>query len=372
MRTDNNQNVFFELLRAGLWEREAHLSQYENVDYDAIMQLAEEQTVIGLVTAGLEHVVDVKVPQDKLLQYIGYVLQMEQQNQAMNAFIGSIMERLNAEGIDAVLIKGQGVAQCYERPLWRSAGDVDLLLNDENYTKGKPFLSRISETKPEEYSFNKEFITNVGGWCIELHGSLRSALSTGFNNGVDDLQYNICDSCQIRYWENNGKKIPLPEENNDVLVVFTHYVKHFYKGGLGVRQICDWIRLIWKYRETIDGTLLEERLQKMGLLNEWRAFAAYAVEYLGIPFTVMPLYSGDAKWTRKAKKIQEFIISSGNFGHNSDVSYFVKYPFLIRKTVSMWHRVKAMLQHASIFPFQTVQYLPHVLYSGLWSAVRGE
>ena len=49
-------------MRAGLWEKEARLSQFGEVDYEEIMGLAEEQSVDGLVTAGLEHVTDVKVP----------------------------------------------------------------------------------------------------------------------------------------------------------------------------------------------------------------------------------------------------------------------------------------------------------------------
>lgn len=80
MILSQNHLTFFELLRAGLWEKEAHLSQPEVIDYATIMQLAEEQAVVGLVTAGLEHVADVKVPQEELLRFIGSTMQIEQQN----------------------------------------------------------------------------------------------------------------------------------------------------------------------------------------------------------------------------------------------------------------------------------------------------
>lgn len=86
---DNNQKVFFDLLRAGLWEKEVRLSPYKNIDYSVILNLAEEQSVVGLVAAGLEHVVDVKVPQQLALQFAGQTIQLEQRNKAMNAFIAS-------------------------------------------------------------------------------------------------------------------------------------------------------------------------------------------------------------------------------------------------------------------------------------------
>lgn len=370
--SDINTRAFFELLRAGLWEKEARLSLYNGIDYDVIMQLAEEQAVMGLVTAGLEHIKDVKVPLEVLLEFIGQTLKLEQKNKAMNKFIGVLIGKLKVAGIESVLIKGQGVAQCYERPLWRCSGDVDLLLNDENYERGKAFLKMISETEPEEYSYNKEYITTVGGWCLELHGSLRCGLSSALNREVDDIQREICNNHQVRYWENNGTRIPLPRVYEDVLVIFTHYIKHFYKGGLGIRQICDWCRLLWTYRKTIDVALLEKRLRAMGLINEWKAFAAYAVDYLGMPSDAMPLYSCDTKWVRKAGMIQKFVVKSGNLGHNQDGSYFVKYPFLVRKTISMFRRVGVMFQHASIFPVQTMRYLPYVIYTGVWSAAKGE
>jgi len=290
----------------------------------------------------------------------------------MNYFIGVMLDKLHKAGIEAVLIKGQGVAQCYAKPEWRSAGDVDLLLNEENYEKGKAFLNGISKTDPKQYSFNKEFITTIGGWCLELHGSLKCGQSAAINKEIDAIQKGRCDNHHVRYWGVDGNKIPLPEENEDVMVIFTHFIKHFYKGGLGIRQICDWCRLLWTYRSTIDVVLLEKRLRAMGLMSEWKAFAAYAVEYLGMPKEAMPLYSTDRKWIRKSEKIHDFIVKVGNFGHNEDGSYFTKYPFLIRKTISMFRRVGVLFHHSRIFPMSTIKFMPHVLFIGLWSAAKGE
>ena len=377
---ERNVDALFALVRSGLWpDNQRQLSSavfQDSVDWDEVYRIASEQSVMGLVLAGIEHfknkVPGFKIPQTILLQWIGEVQAIEQQNKAMNDFIGSMMRKLRDQQIDAVLIKGQGVAQCYEKPLWRSAGDVDLLLDDNNYEKGKKYLVNISETEPEEYSFNKEYSTTIKGWNFELHGSLRSGLSKSFNRGVDMIQSNICERHDVRYWSINGDKIALPEENNDVLVIFTHYIKHFYKGGLGIRQICDWCRLLWTFRDTIDVVFLEKNLKLLNLMPEWKAFAAYAVEYLGMPQMAMPLYVDAKKWNKKANKIQAFLIEVGNFGHNIDGSYYSNYPYLIRKTYSMFRRVGALGRHACIFPFQVVRYLPHVVFMGLKTAIKGE
>ena len=42
-------------------------------------------------------------------------------------------------------------------------------------------------------------------------------------------------------------------------------------------------------RVCIDRDLLLRRLREMGIVSEWKAFGAFAVEYLGLPFTVYRL-----------------------------------------------------------------------------------
>lgn len=77
MNTNTNTKAFFELVRAGLWVKEVRFSNYENIDFAEVYRLAEEQSVIGMVAAGIDHVVDVKVPQVWALQFAGQTIQLE-------------------------------------------------------------------------------------------------------------------------------------------------------------------------------------------------------------------------------------------------------------------------------------------------------
>ena len=38
----------------------------------------------------------------------------------MNAYVAELIKKLSENDIHAILVKGQGIAQCYEKPLWRS------------------------------------------------------------------------------------------------------------------------------------------------------------------------------------------------------------------------------------------------------------
>ena len=127
---DHNTAAFFALVRAGLWEKEARLLQFNDICFTSVLTLAEEQSVARLVAAGLEIVVDTKVPKEDLLLFLGQALQLEQRNSAMNQFIARLINSLRNAGIYTFLLKGQEVAQCYEKPLWRACGDVDMYLSD--------------------------------------------------------------------------------------------------------------------------------------------------------------------------------------------------------------------------------------------------
>ncbi len=372
MKQNKNQQAFFALLRAGLWEEDVRLLPYCEIDYGALLKLAEEQSVVGLVAAGIEHVTDTRPQKKDVLQFIGRTVQLEQKNQAMNFFIGVLVDKMREGGIYTTLVKGQGVARCYERPLWRSCGDVDFFLSADNYEKSKLFLKPLASSLEEEYVREKHLGMTIDPWVVELHGSLYSGLSSRIEKELDDVYQDTFYHGNVRSWMNDKTQVFLLAVENDVFYVFTHILQHFYKGGIGLRQICDWCRLLWTYRNTMDVAKLKQRLCRSGLMSEWKAFGAFAAESLGMDAEAVPFYSDDYRWKRKAERILEFIMMSGNFGHNRDRSYFEKYPYLVRKCISFGRRVGDLFRHARIFPLDSLRFFPRLLINGVRSAARGE
>lgn len=370
MRLGNNQLPFLELVRAGLWESEALLSKYGKIDYMEVYRLAEEQSVVGIVAAGLEYVVDVKVPQEELLQFVGSALQIEQQNTAMNNFIAKLIKKLRSSDIYALLLKGQGLAQCYERPLWRASGDVDLFLSEVNYTKAEKLLSPLASCLDEEILYAKHKALTIDEWMVELHGSLRSGLCRKIDRELDKIQHDIFCEGNVRSWLNGKTQIFMPRADEDVVYVFSHILQHFYKEGIGLRQICDWCRLLWRFKDKLDYKLLESRIRKAGMMTEWKAFAALAVDNLGMPSEAMPFY--DSRFKVKGERILEFVLETGNFGHNRDYSYFDKYPYLVYKTISFWKHVKDGYRYFRIFPLDSLKVMARRMIVGFSVVIRGK
>ena len=349
---DNSIKTFLSLLKAGLWGNgNPDIRIDGTTDWKYIYRLAQEQSVQGLLLQGIEwfknHNVSLGIPQVLLLQWIGEVQVIEQRNKAMNAFIAETIGALREQDIYALLVKGQGIAQCYEKPLWRSSGDIDFLLSEPNYRNATEILIPLSSKSNPEGLYSRHLSMTINQWHVELHGSLRTGLSSKLDSEIDKVQRSVFFAGNVRSWDNNGTLVFLPAPTEDVFFVFTHFIKHFYKEGMSLRQVCDWCRLLWTYRESLNYELLESWITKSGLMGEWKIFYNLASRYFGMPDSDSRLMAHDSRFDKKAEKLMEFIL--GGYSGN---------------------KIKDTLQIAKIFPWKALRYSPSIFLNINWLKVK--
>ena len=379
MKFNNNTQAFFSLVKAGLWVGDnvndnLNHNLFEGVDWGVVYRLAEEQAVVGLVAAGIENLnandnLKCRVPQEWVLQFAGQTIQIEHRNKAMNEFLAGIIDKLRKEGVYTLLLKGQGIAQCYERPLWRASGDVDLFLSNDNYKNAVNVLTPLANEVEDENIYTKHIGFRIDKWEVELHGSLRSELWKRLDNMLDEVQKEIFCGGAVRSWMDGSTQVFMPREDEDVVYVFAHILQHFFKGGIGLRQICDWCRLLYTYRDSLNYGLLESRIRKGGIRTEWKVFATLAVDYLGMPGGYMPLYDGSNKWKKKADRLLSFVLETGNFGHNRDMSYINKESAISRKWKTFCLITSDSFKQFAIFPMDSIRVWLGMMRIGLLSLV---
>lgn len=344
---NNTQTVFLELVKAGLWGNgNPDIGIDGTTDWQEVYRLVAEQSVLGLFLDGLEHS-GVKPPKLLLLQWIGEVQMIEQRNKAMNAFVSETIDTLREQDIYALLVKGQGIAQCYEKPLRRPSGDIDLFLSKDNYGKAVSFFKNRYSNYKDGGRYSQEYAFYTDQWMIEVHGSLRTGLSARVDKVVDASQQSVFVGENVRSWDNNGTLVFLPAPTEDVFLVFTHFIKHFYKEGMSLRQVCDWCRLLWTYRESLNYGKLELWINKAGLMKEWKAFYNLANRYLGMPDLDSRLMVHDSRFDKKAEKLVEFIL--GGYSGN---------------------KINDTLQIAKIFPWKALRYSPSIFLNVNWLKIR--
>ena len=93
---------------------------------------------------------------------------------------------------------------------------------------------------------------------------------------------------------------------------------------------------------------------------------------LGMPGDSIPLYSSDNVWFKKAHKILRIILKTGNFGHNIDRSYTIKYKGVNRKVATAWHGLIDNISQVSIFPIDSTIVRLNMLKKGVLTIVSGK
>lgn len=366
-KTSDCKDAFLALLRDGLWkDYESVSGEWLAVSKAEVLRLAEEQSVLGLVTAGLEKLPSDVFPLTEKLAFLGKCQLIEQRNEAMNQFIAGLVVQLNKNGIYVLLVKGQGIAQYYKKPLWRTSGDIDFFFDIDDFYLAKSFFDNCSGQIGKEHLKNKNQLHisyQLNGWTVELHGTMHTNLSKKIDKVIDSVQEVTFRNHEVSVWQNDKTGVLIPYADNHLIFIFTHFLKHFFQGGIGLRQICDWCRLLWVCKDVIDKDLLYVRLSRMSLLSEWKTFGYFAVNYLGLPSEAMPFY--EECYRKRSEKVLSYILETGSFGHNKDISYQRKQKGVLRKVTTFSRQVKDSCRLACIFPKDAPLFLCRYFVNGI-------
>ncbi len=366
------ENLFFALLRSGLWGGVPELDGIgaDAEDWKKAYRLSMEQAVVGLVTDGAAACPAGFVPGAVSLKLMSSLVATERQNAVIDAAVSRFVSILEDGGVQPVLVKGQAVAQCYIHPEGRMSGDIDLVISPAQYEAAKALITPIADSVGPEGADKMHFSAMFGSVELELHGTVRTSLGRRVNDVLDGVQAELFKEGGCRFLDFPGTRVRIPSVDFDALFIFTHLLQHFFCGGLGLRQLCDWARVLHTHSGDIDIPLLEERISRMGVMDEWKAFVMFLVRYLGLPQEEAPLYDG--RFEGKAEKIWRYIERVGNFGKNRHLRDRSRDPYIIRKIGSMLINSGDFIHHISIFPLDSLRFFWQYLVTGTQAVVRGE
>lgn len=359
----NSEQAFLELLKAGLWGTEVREGDFldKDIDWEQVVELAREQTVVGIVGEAMSQLPRGVMPRPLYLQVLKEVMEIEEENKRMNGLIPILFRTLDQLGVQSWLLKGQGVAQCYENPMRRMSGDIDVFFpHMTDYEKSREdFLLHL---KPEDVH-NDNYQTKTlefdyKGIYIELHGQILPVVNRRCSRNFAKFQ----EECQIE----NGKTwngAILPPLRFDAVFIFMHMVRHYFGGGIGLRQVSDWMRYVHVHHKDIHEEKLKEDLQKTGLFKLWQAFGCMAVEYLRCPQESMFFYS--SSFTKQGRRLLKYILESGNFGYYDERTKSDSRYYLVRRFVAFWGHLQMKLRNLMMFPEESVYGIPSFITDGL-------
>ncbi len=359
------------LLRSGLSGEAPALPLFEgDVDWREIYSLSASQTIVSIVTDGISNIPDHLKPRiEDLEPFLADTLAVEMRNGQMDRFLVNIMDNLENRGFTPVLLKGQGLAVNYPVPSHRQCGDIDLLAPVSEYREQVGLLAAKAGRVDGEYSEILHQGMMFGNIEVEVHGSIRTIFSPSLDRKLDAALERLFRDRDFSEVTIEGRGIRVPGDVFNAVYIFLHMFRHYFSGGVGLRQITDWARFIHSKRNSLDREKLKAVLEDLGLMGAWKVFGAFAVEYLAIPEESVPFYSPCGK--RRLERILAFVFKCGNFGANESTVREDE-PYFIRKLHSFFLLdVHDKLRHFTEFPLYSLRYFFGAVSYGFGRLFRG-
>ena len=359
---------FFRLLRRSLTGGEVLVNPKE-ISRDVVigaLRIAKSQTVLGLVANEVlktNSLAGLLTDQDKA-KLKRFVMSNLATGQMLNNALVNIVAELRKHGVEPVLLKGQGIAKCYPLPELRQCGDIDIYVGKENFAKTCEVIGAMST--PEDHHGDipslKHFHTRIGKAFIEIH----RYTDVYFPGRLDKVYQEISDEGMetgLVPLDFAGVPVMIPSIDFNVFFIFNHFWHHFIADGVGLRQICDWVRLLHVNHGKINLDYLADVLNKMKLMKEWQVFAYIAVNTLGLPSEEMPFY--DPKYKKGGDKVLELIMQEGNFGYENQKGYQRPKGYFAGKWYSFKKSFSRNLKVLHIFPLETLRYIAKTIIVGV-------
>ena len=371
----NTLMQFFELVRSGLWGHPADSGLFcGGADWKTLFRMASMQALVGLFADGAGTLPKELMPPSELVRRLYVLVEATRRaNLQLDSVLAELVTLLRENGIEGVLLKGQGLSRDYLVPGHRMCGDIDFYVaGKENYLRSCELVRSMGEKEGEESESDKHFHFNRRGCSIEIHSHVMLAADPFVNRRLQRWTDEMLDDpSKLRHVEINGVEVNLPPVDFDAVFILQHIANHLLKGGIGLRQLCDWSRYLHVHAAEIDRARLGNNLRTFRLMNCWQLFGWLAVNRLGLPEAEMPFYS--PRHEKRALRCLRIILRKGNFGQydkaarrNLDIN------FILRKMQTCLIVIGQHAELLRVIPAEVLRHLPWYLLDGIKRLFTGK
>lgn len=317
------------------------------MNWRQLYAFANKQALLGFYFQGIErlgneHPEALKqnpIGQDLLMEWMGMMQRIRQQNMKVNVVAGKLYSQLRKDGLRCCVLKGQGNALMYPEPYSRTPGDIDVWVNAER--------KDIFEYAQKHFKLGDDvryhhLETYVDGVPVELHfmpGIMNNAvynrrLQRWFKRNADLQCSNVVEL------PDGAGVIAVPTTAFNVIYQLTHLYHHFFDEGIGMRQIIDYYFVVnnWhtNHTELTDLAALQRELKHLGLWKFAGAVMYVLHEVLGLSKNKMIVPIDE----KRERLLLSEILNGGNFGkHFSKYGHFTQQGMAKKYFLKIWRNM---------------------------------
>lgn len=364
-------DFIFGLLRSALWQKPHPHFTMAGWQYKEVMEYAEQQCVLGLVTDCLKSN-DMGLPQKCVIHLLKLQNALDKENKILEDNVASLTKMLDKHHISHVVVKGQTLAALYPKPRLRVPGDIDFYVSEKEMNTVMEIIEeewgiKVKPAKKEIQPRHLPFKYNQSNF--EMHFKLALFPLPRHQRYLDQLVDDISTRTTVSV---GGTDIPILQPTLNVFYTFIHLYHHLRKEGVALRQLCDVAIMLDRLHDSIDTQLLIKMLDALGYRKAFGAFGCILVEKLGLDEGKMPVSIGksERKW---GEKILHDILLHGNWGkyerEHLEKKTSVKRSLHTGKLLFSRFAKYLMLTPADNIAFFTL-YLPKLLFGAIKKNLR--
>ena len=341
-------DAFFELIQITVGTRVGFSKVPSAKVWAAIFDMAEKQSLAGVLLGGLEKLpAEQRPPQRLLLEWIGIQQIVVSINNNQDCRSKELYEWFKEKGFDNCIIKGQGVARLYPQPELRQAGDIDIWVNaDRDDVVGKMLTESIGVSVIDYVNCHAAYFDDVE---VEVHFR-------------PSYFFNPFDNKRLQKWIQENKSVQMtsfddavgfcyPTISFNLVFSLIHIYRHVFSEGIGLRQLMDYYYIL-KHSTEAERKEAFETLCSFGL----KRFVATVMYVLRIVFGADENILLCEPNYKEGEFLLDEILRGGNFGKYDDRNEAIP--------------VDNKLQHGLFNMRRNLRYLKHypseVLWMPLW------
>lgn len=263
---------------------------------------------------------------------------------------------LTDAGVKAVILKGAAAGMLYPDPALRSYGDIDCMVAPDDLGKARSALLAAGFTGEDDEGVSDHHVgLEKDGVHLELHWRPNGIPAGAGKVRLDALFLDALAHTQVATVQGHEFPVFSPMVNGVVLLL--HARKHLAHGGLGFRQVIDWMMFArtclasegWdEFRCLLDDAQLERTA---------KCLTRFCQVYLGMPEEGFA-WCADIEPSVCAALL-EHVMLLGNFGHKTKPKSGATALERVRGPISLFRYLqeggmsnwKAARTHAVLRPF---------------------
>lgn len=269
------EHLFFELLRVAIGTQDRLSRPPSAEEWKLLYDMAKKQSVVGICFAAVQSIrqaqktdeedhrtsrtfEQLNLPEVDYLQWMGMAAKIQQRNEVVTRDVARGREHFEAQGMDIVLLKGQGNLCNYPENLrgLRTSGDIDVWVMPKGF-ENMPVKERMKndewflrwlwkKDKSIRHCYIHVIYPQITESEVEVHFR-PSYLNSPIRNRRFQMWMMEEAPKQVAHrvllpTKSDGKavEVAVPTEEFNIIYQLSHLYRHIFDDGLGLRQVLDY------------------------------------------------------------------------------------------------------------------------------------